>query len=354
MARHRRTSRVRGTGPFCVLAAVATDFGKVLASAVRRDKPKPLLGDAHVAIPRIGHVTLPHEYLPQAGPQAEGDPERRAESMETARGKDIRTGGTIEPVQHRANLRDHLLRVDCLNAHGYTLPFEHDSNRHLTTVYQCQHSTFNTTWILRHYAGSLGRYRPMQRMRKGIISDTIRGNAGVTQLVEYLPSKQAVASSSLVPRSTYVVLPATEPKIASPVARTPRKMGVLHARQIFITNLRNSAAVPRSPGSATPPRTPQKLDYQTRHGDPLHWTRVWGSCMEPKISDGDMFYIDRALRPEPGKFVAAIVEEHAIARKLTKVNGRFWLETLVGSPPQLVTDGVRIIGRIVYRQSAFA
>ena len=27
-------------------------------------------------------------------------------------------------------------------------------------------------------------------------------NAGVTQLVEYLPSKQAVASSSLVPRST--------------------------------------------------------------------------------------------------------------------------------------------------------
>ena len=26
-------------------------------------------------------------------------------------------------------------------------------------------------------------------------------NAGVTQLVEYLPSKQAVASSSLVPRS---------------------------------------------------------------------------------------------------------------------------------------------------------
>jgi hypothetical protein len=28
------------------------------------------------------------------------------------------------------------------------------------------------------------------------------GNAGVTQLVEYLPSKQAVASSSLVPRST--------------------------------------------------------------------------------------------------------------------------------------------------------
>lgn len=99
----------------------------------------------------------------------------------------------------------------------------------------------------------------------------------------------------------------------------------------------------------------RKLEYQVRHGDPLHWTRVFGKCMEPRISDGDMVYIDRALPPEPGKFIVAIVNgEQAIARMLTKVNGRFWLETLDGAPPQLVTDGVRLIGRVVYRQSVFA
>lgn len=43
-----------------------------------------------------------------------------------------------------------------------------------------------------------------------------RLSAGVTQLVEYLPSKQAVASSSLVPRSTIVfaTLPKSGPSLA--------------------------------------------------------------------------------------------------------------------------------------------
>jgi hypothetical protein len=42
------------------------------------------------------------------------------------------------------------------------------------------------------------------------------GNAGVTQLVEYLPSKQAVASSSLVPRSQ--IIDVTERKTTRPLA----------------------------------------------------------------------------------------------------------------------------------------
>ncbi len=95
------------------------------------------------------------------------------------------------------------------------------------------------------------------------------------------------------------------------------------------------------------------LRIQPERGDPIRWYRVFGSCMEPRISDGDWVFIDRNQPIEPGKFVAAVVFGKAVARKLTKVNGRFWLETLDGARPQLVTDGVRIIGRIRHRQSSF-
>lgn len=96
------------------------------------------------------------------------------------------------------------------------------------------------------------------------------------------------------------------------------------------------------------------LRYEPRKGDPIRWFRFFGSCMEPRISDRDWVFIDRDLPLEPGKFVAAVLHgDQAVARKLTKVKGRFWLETLDGAPPELVTDGVRIIGRIRHRQSSF-
>lgn len=100
---------------------------------------------------------------------------------------------------------------------------------------------------------------------------------------------------------------------------------------------------------------PRLVRAQKKRGDPLRWFRVFGNCMHPKVDDGDWVYIDRDMPVEPGKLVGAVLYgDEAVVRLLTYNNDRYWLETLDGQPPILVTDGIRIIGRIRHRQSTFA
>ena len=71
------------------------------------------------------------------------------------------------------------------------------------------HLTRNERWLSRpRRIGTRLTFAVTHPRRLRCLSRAVRGRtlrapiAGVTQLVEYLPSKQAVASSSLVPRST--------------------------------------------------------------------------------------------------------------------------------------------------------
>lgn len=83
-----------------------------------------------------------------------------------------------------------------------------------------------------------------------------------------------------------------------------------------------------------------------RRGRGLFAMRVNGSCMVPRINDGDTIIVDREQVAEVGKIVVAVAGldwDIVLVKRLVEVDGRRWLQPLQGRAIP-VDDSVRIVG----------
>lgn len=83
-----------------------------------------------------------------------------------------------------------------------------------------------------------------------------------------------------------------------------------------------------------------------RRSKGLFAMRVKGSCMVPRINDGDTIIVDREQAAEVGKIVVAVAGvdwDIVLVKRLVEVNGRRWLQPLQGSAVP-VDESVRIVG----------
>lgn len=83
-----------------------------------------------------------------------------------------------------------------------------------------------------------------------------------------------------------------------------------------------------------------------RRSPGLFAMRVKGSCMVPRINDGDTIIVDREQPPELGKIVVAVAGDNwdiVLVKRLVEIDGRRWLQPLQGRPV-LVDESVTIVG----------
>lgn len=77
--------------------------------------------------------------------------------------------------------------------------------------------------------------------------------------------------------------------------------------------------------------------------------KVHGSCMVPRINDGDTIVVDREMAPDIGKIVVAVAGENwdrVLVKRLIEREYRYWLKPNQGEPI-LVDDSVRIVGVVI-------
>lgn len=83
-----------------------------------------------------------------------------------------------------------------------------------------------------------------------------------------------------------------------------------------------------------------------RRSKGLFAMRVKGSCMVPRINDGDTIIVDREQPAELGKIVVAVAGadwDVVLVKRLVEVDGRRWLQPMQGQPVP-VDESVRIVG----------
>lgn len=72
--------------------------------------------------------------------------------------------------------------------------------------------------------------------------------------------------------------------------------------------------------------------------------RVTGTCMEPRIREGERVVVDVSASARPGDFVAAEHDGERLVKRLEQRGGDLWLVALQGQPPIKVDGATEIIG----------
>lgn len=129
--------------------------------------------------------------------------------------------------------------------------------------------------------------------------------------------------------------------------RTPYEI----ARELEVALRQSPILIPEAEGvvSAGPgaPAEAERWPYYptpAERGHQFTVVRVVGSCMEPRIHEGERVIVDMTESPRPGNIVAARRDGEHLVKLLEKRNGDLWLVALQDQPPIRVDGGVTILG----------
>lgn len=105
-----------------------------------------------------------------------------------------------------------------------------------------------------------------------------------------------------------------------------------------------TSAVSAGPGTIGEPDLWPYWPLAGERGHEFTVVRVIGTCLEPRIREGERVVVDKTASPRPGDIVAAEHDGERIVKVLERRNGDLWLTALQGQPPIRVDGQTRIIG----------
>lgn len=138
----------------------------------------------------------------------------------------------------------------------------------------------------------------------------------------------------------------TEP-MPPPAARKPDEiLRELQAamREAPILAPETTQAVSAGPGAPAEAEYWPYYPTPEERGHEFVAVKVSGTCMEPRIREGDRVIVDKTATPRDGDIVVALHEGELLVKQLEKRNGDYYLVALQDQPPIKVNGETRIIG----------